>query len=256
MTGPVPMPGGAPAVPRRAMQEGLVVRDLCVTYSNGAVGVNGVSIDVVAGQIAAVLGRNGAGKTSLLTGIAGFLRSERVSVSGSVRVAGAELSGASPMRAHRRGVVLVPERHKIFPSLTVSENLELVRPRQSGGHFDLAARFPALRDRTGSRAGMLSGGERQMLALAMAVSQKPRVLLVDELSLGLAPVVVKDLLTSLREMAEALSLPVLIVEQDATAATKVADYLYVLDRGQIAWKGEREAMSAAELGRRYLGLPA
>lgn len=256
MTGPVSVPGGAPALPRRAIQEGLTVRDLCVTYSNGAVGVNGASVDVLPGQIAGVLGRNGAGKTSLLTGIAGFLRSERVSVSGSVRVAGAELAGTSPMRAHRSGVVLVPERYKIFPSLTVSENLELVKPRQPDNRFDLATRFPVLRQRAASRAGMLSGGERQMLALAMAVSQKPRVLLVDELSLGLAPVVVKNLLTGLREMAEAISLPVLIVEQDATAAMKVADYLYVLDRGQIAWKGEREAISAAELGRRYLGLPA
>jgi ABC-type branched-subunit amino acid transport system ATPase component len=256
MTAPVPAPGSAAATRQPAEDAGLAVRDLSVTYSNGAIGVNGASVDVRPGEIVAVLGRNGAGKTSLLTGIAGFLRSERVSVSGSVRVAGTEVRGASPMRANRSGVVLVPERDKIFPSLTVSENLELVRPKRPDGRFDLAARFPALKQRATSRAGMLSGGERQMLALAMAVSQRPRVLLVDELSLGLAPVVVKNLLSGLREMAEAMGLAVLIVEQDAAAAMRVADYLYVLDRGEIAWNGEARATSAAELGRRYLGLPA
>jgi branched-chain amino acid transport system ATP-binding protein len=95
-----------------------------------------------------------------------------------------------------------------------------------------------------------------MLALAMAVSQQPRVLLVDELSLGLAPVLVKTLLRSLREMADAFGLPVLIVEQDATAAIGVADHLYVLDRGAVVWNGPADGVSAAELGRRYLGLPA
>lgn len=240
---------------QRLEPAGLLVSDLSVIYRNGAIGVERASIEVKPGEIVAVLGRNGAGKTSLLTGIAGCLRSERVTVTGSVRLGGAELAGATPMRANRGGIVLVPERDKIFPSLTVTENLALVAPKEPDPQFDLLGRFPALAERKQSRAGMLSGGERQMLALAMAVSQRPGVLLVDELSLGLAPVLVKTLLRSLREMADSASLPVLIVEQDATAAMTVADHLYVLDRGHIAWEGRNQGVSAAELGRRYLGLP-
>jgi ABC-type branched-subunit amino acid transport system ATPase component len=246
----------ASAARERGVRSGLVVKDLQVLYSNGAIGVADVSIDVPPGKIVAVLGRNGAGKTSLLTGIAGALRSQRIAVSGSVRLGDTELAGANPMRANRNGVVLVPERDKIFPSLTVSENLELVRPKDEGDDFDLRSRFPALEQRLTSKAGMLSGGERQMLALAMAVSQRPRVLLVDELSLGLAPVLVKTLLSSLREMADTLQLPVLIVEQDANAAMGVADHLYVLDRGAVVWEGPAKGVTTAELGRRYLGLPA
>jgi ABC-type branched-subunit amino acid transport system ATPase component len=236
--------------------DGLKVEDLRVTYRNGAIGVDGASIEVPPASIVAVLGRNGAGKTSLLTGIAGCMRSDRIAVSGSVRLGARELCGVSPMRATRAGVVLVPERDKIFPSLTVAENLELTASDSPDPRFDLTERFPALAQRLSSRGGMLSGGERQMLALAMAVSHKPRVLLVDELSLGLAPVLVKTLLSSLRQMADELKLPILLVEQDATAAMRVADYLYVLDRGQVVWKGESEGTSAADLGRRYLGLPS
>lgn len=236
--------------------DGLTVSDLRVIYRNGAIGVDGASIAVPPGRIVAVLGRNGAGKTSLLTGIAGTLRSDRVSVTGSVRLGDQELCGLSPLRANRAGVVLVPERDKIFPSLTVAENLELTATEPADPRFDLTDRFPALAQRASSRAGMLSGGERQMLALAMAVSHRPRALLVDELSLGLAPVLVKTLLASLRQMADELKLPILLVEQDATAAMRVADYLYVLDRGQVVWKGESEGTSAADLGRRYLGLPS
>lgn len=234
----------------------LTVTDLRVVYRNGAVGVDGVSVAVPAGQIVAVLGRNGAGKTSLLTGIAGSLKSQHISVSGSVRVGESELCGVSPMRANRSGIVLVPERDKVFPSLTVAENLELVRPRNGAAELDLRGRFPALEERLASKAGMLSGGERQMLALAMAVSQQPRVLLVDELSLGLAPVLVKTLLRSLRELADSFKLPVLVVEQDATSALGVADHVYVLDRGGVVWDGPAQGVSPADLGRRYLGLPA
>jgi ABC-type branched-subunit amino acid transport system ATPase component len=236
--------------------EALAVKDLRVVYRNGAIGVDSASIQVRPGEIVAVLGRNGAGKTSLLTGIAGCLPSDRVAVSGSVRLGDQELCGVSPLRANRTGIVLVPERDKIFPSLTVAENLELTAAEPPDPRFDLTDRFPALAQRSSSRAGMLSGGERQMLALAMAVSHRPRALLVDELSLGLAPVLVKTLLSALRQMADELKLPILLVEQDATAAMRVADHLYVLDRGAVVWEGRSEGTSAADLGRRYLGLPA
>lgn len=239
----------------RTTAAGLTVRDLRVVYPNGAIGVDGVSLDVRPGRITAVLGRNGAGKSSLLTGIAGFLRGERVAVTGSARLGGAEIAGLGPARSNRAGLVLVPERDKVFPSLKVGENLALVTPKGAAGLGDLAAAFPVIERRAGSPAGMLSGGERQMLALAMAMVQRPRALLVDELSLGLAPVIVKQLMAALRTMADELDLPVLLVEQDAVAAMKIADDLYVLDRGRIAWHGPAGETSAAELGRRYLGVP-
>ncbi|MGI5200181.1 ABC transporter ATP-binding protein [Spirillospora sp. CA-108201] len=246
---------------RRAPGEGvsgLTVSDLRVVYPNGAIGVDGVSLDVRPGRITAVLGRNGAGKTSLLTGLAGFLRSERVAVTGSARLGGVDVAGVGPARSNRAGLVLVPERDKVFPSLKVSENLALVTPKAAPGGTGLGAlatAFPVIERRADSAAGMLSGGERQMLALAMAMVQRPRALLVDELSLGLAPVIVKQLMTALKAMADELGLPVLLVEQDAVAAMKVADDLYVLDRGRIAWQGPTGETSAAELGRRYLGVP-
>jgi ABC-type branched-subunit amino acid transport system ATPase component len=239
-----------------ADSDGLRVRDLRVVYPNGAMGVDSVSFDAPPGRIVAVLGRNGAGKTSLLTGIAGSLRGERVTVTGSVELAGSQIAGIGPVRANRAGIVLVPERDKIFPSLTVTENLAVVTPKTPGSRAGLPLRFPALERRTESRAGMLSGGERQMLALSMAVVQRPCALLVDELSLGLAPVIVKELMNALRGMADSLAIPVVVVEQDAVAALKVADYLYVLDRGRIVWQGGANDISAAELGRRYLGMPA
>lgn len=231
----------------------LEVRGLTVTYANGARGVDGVDLEVPAGSIVAILGRNGAGKTSLLRGIAGFLRSEHTAVTGSITFHGHQLAGATPVTTHKRGLVFVPERDKVFPSLRVDEHLRLVGKRK-GGDAEIGAMFGALARRRESRAGMLSGGERQMLALAMAFAQEPRLLLVDELSLGLAPVVVKDLMATLRHMTDSTGLPILIVEQDAAAAQKVADFLYVMDRGAVVWSGARGAISAADLSAKYLGV--
>jgi ABC-type branched-subunit amino acid transport system ATPase component len=225
---------------------------LSVTYANGATGLDDVSLSIPEGTIAAVLGRNGAGKTSLLRAIAGFLRSEHVTVRGEVELAGRRVTAASPMKMHRLGVVFVPEREKVFPGLKVSDHLRLV----SSGKDDQpgALSFDAIDRRLSSRAGMLSGGERQMLALAMAVRQSPRLLLVDELSLGLAPVIVKELVTALRSLTDSSGVPIVLVEQDAAAALQVADRVFVMDRGQIVWQGDSAETDAGEISARYLGV--
>jgi len=229
----------------------LAVHNLAVTYANGAQGVRDISLTVHAAEIVTVLGRNGAGKTSLLRGIAGFLSSERVSVTGSAAVAGHDLAGVTPMRSFRHGVILVPERDKVFANLTVEEHLRLAtRGRQP--HTEPCA-FPALDRLRTARAGLLSGGERQMLALEVAWRNDPRLLLVDEASLGLAPVAVKELMERLRVVARERGTALIAVEQDASVALRLADRAYVINHGEVVWEGTSAQTSAASLAREYLG---
>jgi ABC-type branched-subunit amino acid transport system ATPase component len=236
--------------PSGATGDGMDVSGLSVTYRNGATGCHEVSFEVKPDEILAVLGRNGVGKTTLLRGIAGFRAVEGVHVRGQVSLNGKPLS-RNPGKAHKAGVVFVPERDKVFPSLTVQEHFKLVnvRTREAIEQYG----FPSLSSRWTSKAGLLSGGERQMLALATAWAQQPRLLLVDELSLGLAPVIVAQLLQKLREMAERSHMSVILVDQDAVAALRVADSLLVLDHGEIVWRGASRDTSAAELGAHFLG---
>jgi branched-chain amino acid transport system ATP-binding protein len=229
----------------------LSVDGLAVRYSTGAYGVQGVSFEVGEGEIVALLGRNGAGKTTTLRGVAGFLKSERTRVEGSVRLRGSELCGATPMRSRKKGLVLVQERDKVFAGLTVSEHLQLVSGRSGAKDDCTFAQLDALRGRQG---GYLSGGERQMLALEMAWRCEPSLLLIDELSLGLAPIIVRDLMQRLRAMAEQANLPILVVEQDAPAALSIADRVYVLTNGVVAWSGRAEDTDPERLSAEYLGL--
>jgi ABC-type branched-subunit amino acid transport system ATPase component len=211
--------------------------------------VEGAELAVEPGQIVAVVGRNGAGKTSTLRAIAGFLRSEHVKVTGSVRVRGRELAGGPPARSFRAGVALVAERDKVFSELTVQEHLRLVW--RAGAN--IPARFPALEALRSRRAGLLSGGERQMLALELATRHKPSLMLVDEMSLGLAPVVIRDLMPQLRQLVDSTGTGMVLVEQDIVNALHIADYVYVLDHGIPVWQGPAADTSAEELGRRFLG---
>jgi branched-chain amino acid transport system permease protein len=233
----------------------LQVRHLSVTYSNGASGVKDISLTIADGEIVAVLGRNGAGKTSTLRGIGGFLRSERVTVRGSIKMDGAELARASPSESFRRGVALVPERDKVFSGLTVDEHLRLAAAHGHGRPEEPCG-FEMLEALRGRRAGLLSGGERQMLALEVAWRSEPRLLLVDELSLGLAPVVVKTLMRRVREMARERGTSMIVVEQDASAALKVADRVYVIHHGEVAWSGDSAETSSREVAVHYLGTTA
>jgi ABC-type branched-subunit amino acid transport system ATPase component len=229
----------------------LTVDDLTVTYSNGARGVDGISLAVGEGEIVAVLGRNGAGKTSLLRGIAGFLASEHTAVSGRVRLGGADVSGARPGRSFRHGILLVPERDKVFPDLTVAEHLRLAT--RGGARVADPCAFGDLDRLRASKAGLLSGGERQMLALEMAWRNAPKVLLVDEASLGLAPIAVRNLMERLRAIARERRTALVAVEQDASVALRLADRVYVINHGRVIWTGPSSATSAAGLAREYLG---
>lgn len=228
----------ASATPAGAL---LDVRGLTVTYEAGAQAVDGVDLVVSPGEIVALLGRNGAGKTSTLRGIGGFFRSEGAEVHGSLHFDGNEITECTPMAAAAMGIVLIPERDKVFPSISTADHLRLAAPR-GRVRDEVFELFPWLRDRGNTSAGLLSGGERQMLAMAMAWLLRPRLMLVDELSLGLAPIVVRDLLAKLVEISEREQMAVLLVEQNATAALSIANRAYVLDSGVVVAHG-----AAAEL---------
>jgi branched-chain amino acid transport system permease protein len=240
------------AVPATEIGEpSLSIDGLSVTYRNGAVGCAGVTIDVPHKTVVAVIGRNGAGKTSFLRGIGGFLPPEGVTVRGAVKVLGVPLSH-HPVKVSKAGIVFVPEREKVFPSLTVAEHFRLVGA--AGMEEVEPFVFDALRSRLTSKAGLLSGGERQMLALAMAWAQRPKILLVDELSLGLAPIIVRQLLRNIKEMVELTDMSVVLVEQDAIAALQVADQLMVMDHGEVVWRGTPSETTAERITAQYLGI--
>ena len=204
-----------------------------------------------ASEKAAILGSNGAGKTTLFNAISGLVRH-----TGEVRWAGAPLTGLTPAAIARGGIVQCPETRELFGDMTVRENLEL------GGHllepaalgellawlFDL---FPILRERTGQVARTLSGGEQQMLAIARSLMMEPRLLILDEPTLGLAPVILETLSNALHRLRSTTRLTVLLGEQNVTFALPHADRLYVLDHGRLAWEGEPERFEA-EAAEAYL----
>jgi branched-chain amino acid transport system ATP-binding protein len=243
----------------------LELENLEVVYHRVATAIQGVSLRVPPAQIVALLGTNGAGKTTTLRAISGFLGADDAQiVGGRVVFQGATVTGRPPHELTRCGLVLVPERDKVFETLTVQENLRALVP---GGRADRDVTrppvtlaqvfhyFPALAGRRRQLAGYLSGGERQMLALATALLCRPRVLLVDELSLGLAPLVVESLMTLVARLRDELGLAVLLVEQNAGAALAVANYGYVMEHGRIVYDGPAERLLAHDDVREfYLGI--
>jgi branched-chain amino acid transport system ATP-binding protein len=215
--------------------QGLSVANLTVGYGAAAPAVKELSLEVPSGAIVALLGANGAGKSTTLRAIGGLLPSEPARIAGGrIVFDGVALTGLPPHRIARAGVALVPERDKIFSTLTVEQNLALA---PGDGDARVMSLFPALAARRKVRAGSLSGGERQMLALACALQARPRLLLVDELSLGLAPTMVKSLMRVIGELRRQLGLSVVLVEQNAAAALAVADYAYVLTNGVVTRHG-------------------
>ena len=215
--------------------------------------LRGVSLTVGEGEVVAVLGANGAGKTTTLRAISGT-----VSRSGTIEIAGKQLKGG-PESAARSGIAHVPEGRGTFVDLTVNENLRLGaytrRDRQVKADIARVAQyFPWMADRGGQRAGTLSGGEQQMLALGRALMSRPRLLLLDEPSLGLAPMVVREFFRIVRELNESEGLTVLVVEQDARIALSSSSRAYVLEVGRVALSGTSEALRGDESVRRsYLG---
>lgn len=228
----------------------LRVEDLWVSYQ-GVRALSGVSIVVPDATVVALLGANGAGKTTTLRAISGLIEPDR----GRIWLAGSAVERRPPHVIARMGVVHVPEGRGIFPSLTVRENLEMTRYAL---HDDVdpvsgaAAIFPVLGTRLAQMAGTLSGGEQQMLALARALLSRPRLLLVDEISMGLAPVIVDQLFDALRTQVS-LGTSMLLVEQYVDAALELADYAYVLDDGQVVDVGEPADLRASGLATAYLG---
>ncbi|HEX3705622.1 MAG TPA: ABC transporter ATP-binding protein [Mycobacteriales bacterium] len=233
-----------------ASELALQLEDVCVAYG-GIRALSGVTLCVPTGSVVALLGANGAGKTTLLRAVSGLIPLE----SGRIKVGDVRVDGCPPHAIARRGVVHVPEGRGIFPSLTVRENLELSRRAVSGGVDPIEAgvsAFPALAERLEVVAGALSGGQQQMLALARALSSKPRLLMVDEISMGLAPIVVNQLFDALREQAYA-GTSLLLVEQYVEAALDLADYVYVLEKGVVSDVGESSDVRSGGLVSTYLG---
>jgi branched-chain amino acid transport system ATP-binding protein len=237
----------------------LALENVEVVYHRVATAIQSVSLQVPERGLVALLGTNGAGKTTTLRAISGFLGADDAAiVAGRVVFLGESLNGRRPHEVARRGVVLVPERDKVFETLTVQENLKALVPGRGREGLDLERvlhYFPVLADRRRQLAGYLSGGERQMLALASALLCRPRVLLVDELSFGLAPLIVENLMDLVRRLRDELGIAVVLVEQNAGAALGIADYGYVMEHGRIVYDGPRERLLAHEDVREfYLGL--
>jgi branched-chain amino acid transport system ATP-binding protein len=211
--------------------------------------LNGVDISVSEGSLTAVLGANGAGKTTLLRTISGLVAPS----SGSIRFDGNEIAGLPADRIARMGLRHVPEHGGVITELTVRENLRLgaVRDAPLDEVLDL---FPPLTDKVGRQASTLSGGERQMLAIGRALMGRPRMLLLDEPSLGLAPLITAAIMRVLRDLRERTGLTVLLVEQNARSALSVAVNAYVLALGEVALAGPAESIAAEALHEAYLGV--
>jgi branched-chain amino acid transport system ATP-binding protein len=227
----------------------LVVENLEVTYSRVIVAVQGVSLIVPENSIVTLLGTNGAGKSTTVRAISGFLPVDDAEIKkGAIRFRQRSLLGLPPYRIARAGVVLVPERRKIFETLSVWDNLRLahgaesVGPAWQGKAERLLAFFPILAARRDQLAGYLSGGERQMLAISQGLLCDPKLLLIDELSLGLAPHLVKELMQRIKDLRAEFGLSILLIEQDALSALAIADYGYIMEGGRIVYEGSTDKL--------------
>ena len=232
----------------------LEIKDLHVSYG-GIRALKGVDLTVEEGQIVTLIGANGAGKSTTLRAISGLQRPQ----SGSILYGGEELIGLPVKEIVRRGIIHVPEGRRVFPDMTVAENLKIgafLRTDKGGIADDMDyvhSLFPRLKERSWQLAGTLSGGEQQMLAVGRALMSRPKVLMMDEPSLGLAPLIVKDIFSIIRRV-NADGITVLLIEQNANAALRVADYGYVLETGTIALTGTGEELLRNESVREaYLG---
>jgi branched-chain amino acid transport system ATP-binding protein len=246
----------APASSTSTAGHALAVRDLHAGY-RGVPVVRELNLEVRSGEVVALLGPNGAGKTTTLETIAGLHRP----ISGTVELSGESIGGKPAYVLAQRSLALVPEGRALFPGLTVREHLRLAGGRgqragnKRGREEELLEMLPELRKCLGRKAGLLSGGEQQMLAVGRALVTRPRLLLVDEMSLGLAPVIVERLLPILRRAADELGSSVLFVEQHVALALEISDRAYVLAHGRIMLEGpaaelreRRELLAASYLG--------
>ena len=234
----------------------LEISDLETSYGK-IQALKGVTLSAEAGAVTCLLGPNGAGKTTLMLSIAGILRPMR----GSIKFDGAELVSRSPAEMVERGLALVPENRLVFPALTVRENLmagAYRRRDKAAIHADIDKmfdRFPRLKERIEQTAGTLSGGEQQMLAVARGLMSRPRMLLMDEPSVGLAPLVVAEIFAIIRQLHQE-GVSIFLVEQNAHMALKVAQHFYLMEQGRVSFSGtpgqlaEDDVIQRAYLGKR------
>ena len=240
----------------------LALNNIEVIYEGVILVLKGVSINVREGGITTLLGANGAGKTTTLKAISGVLRSERGDVTkGSVEFGGQRIDGLAPHVIVKRGLVQVFEGRRVFEHLTTEENLvagahvQPDRRRVAESIERVYEYFPRLRERRSVQAGYLSGGEQQMLAIGRALMSGPRVILLDEPSLGLAPMLVEEIFAIIQRLNREQKLTVLLVEQNATLALGIAEHGYVMENGRIVLEGSAEALREnADIKEFYLGL--
>ena len=231
----------------------LELQDLQVSYG-GIRALKGVSIQVNEGEIVSLIGANGAGKSTTLRAISGLERAQ----SGKILYNGEDITGKPSKYMVQNGLILVPEGRLIFPDMTVLENLKIGAYLRNDRDVEadiqrMYALFPRLKERAWQMAGTLSGGEQQMLAVGRALMSKPKLLMMDEPSLGLAPLVVKDIFSIIRTIRDS-GVTVLLIEQNANAALKIADRGYVLETGRITLEGSgRELLSDPAVRSAYLG---
>jgi branched-chain amino acid transport system ATP-binding protein len=239
-----------PAPPSGGRKPVLEVRGLVAGYGSVQV-VRTLDLSVAAGEVLGLLGPNGAGKTTLMMTLAGLLPR----LEGEVLVDGTVTPKNRPAVVNRAGLVLVPDDRALFTTLTTRENIMIARRKGGPTLEDALDLFPALKARLGVAAGALSGGERQMLAVARGIVQKPRVLLIDEMSMGLAPVIVEGLLPVVRRIADETGAVVVLVEQHVQLALEVADRAVVLVHGDVVLSGDASTLAAdpGALEAAYLG---
>jgi branched-chain amino acid transport system ATP-binding protein len=228
----------------------LVVRDVHTYYGESHV-LHGVSLDVRPGEVVAILGRNGMGKTTLIRSVVGFSPPRQ----GHVRFKDVDITAWAPFRRVARGMALVPQGRRVFPSLSVRENLDVARLGRGRWTLDqVYGLFPRLAERAQNRANKLSGGEQQMLAIGRALMSNPQLLLMDEPTEGLAPLLVREVGRVIGELKRA-GLSILLVEQNLPMAASVADGVHVLNRGRIVYSGQPAQLLADEdVKSRYLGV--
>lgn len=236
------------------MHDMLKIDDINLYY-DGIHALKGVSLEVPKGKIISLIGSNGAGKTSTLRTISGLNRPK----TGTIMFDGQDLLKVSPEKLVNMGIVQVPEGRRIFAPMTVLENLELgayLRKDKDGIANDLQKvfeRFPLLEERKKQLSGTLSGGEQQMLAIGRALMARPKVLLLDEPSMGLAPILVREIFKIIKELNES-GITILLVEQNAKMALSIADYAYVLETGKVVLEGTGQDLSESdEIQKAYLG---
>ena len=232
----------------------LRVRDVVTAYGK-IEALKGVTLDVAEGAITCLLGPNGAGKTTLMMTIAGILKPKR----GRIVFEGQNIAGTPPHAIVAKGVALVPENRLVFPAMTVLENLQAGAYQRAdrktvGEDIEtMFTRFPRLKERAGQQAGTLSGGEQQMLAVARALMSRPKLLLMDEPSLGLAPLVVEEIFRIVTELHKD-GVSIFLVEQNAHMALKVAQHFYLMEQGKVTFSGDPGSLAEDEVIRRaYLG---